>query len=116
MRGRAAERADGRGAMDGVAAAEEYGIGHRAAVFAHLGQQVTQANGATELTTLAGGKLTVRLNGAVNEALQSTDVRANFTNLGIEPRGGTPEEFATLLAQDAPRWFDIIRTTGIKLE
>jgi hypothetical protein len=43
-------------------------------------------------------------------------VRANFANLGIEPRGGTPEDFATLLAQDAPRWFDIIRTTGIKLE
>jgi tripartite-type tricarboxylate transporter receptor subunit TctC len=57
-----------------------------------------------------------RLNGAINEALRSTDVRANFANLGIEPRGGTPEDFATLLAQDAPRWFDIIRTTGIKLE
>src|SRR5215468_314901 len=57
-----------------------------------------------------------RLNGAINEALRSTDVRANFTNLGIETRGGTPQEFATLLAQDAPRWFDIIRTTGIKLE
>jgi tripartite-type tricarboxylate transporter receptor subunit TctC len=57
-----------------------------------------------------------RLNGAINEALQSTDVRANFTNLGIEPRGGTPQDFATLLAQDAPRWFDIIRMTGIRLE
>ncbi len=57
-----------------------------------------------------------RLNGAINQALQSTDVRANFTNLGIEPRGGSPEDFATLLAQDAPRWFDIIRMTGIKLE
>jgi tripartite-type tricarboxylate transporter receptor subunit TctC len=57
-----------------------------------------------------------RLNGAINEALRSTDVRTNFTNLGIEPRGGTPEDFATLLAQDAPRWFDIIRMTGIKLE
>jgi tripartite-type tricarboxylate transporter receptor subunit TctC len=57
-----------------------------------------------------------RLNGAINEALQSTDVRSNFMNLGIEPRGGTPEDFAALLVQDAPRWFDIIRMTGIKLE
>ena len=57
-----------------------------------------------------------RLNGAINEAIQSKDVLANFMNLGIEPRGGTPQEFATLLAQDAPRWFDIIRMTGIKLE
>jgi tripartite-type tricarboxylate transporter receptor subunit TctC len=57
-----------------------------------------------------------RLNGAINEAIQSKDVLANFMNLGIEPRGGTPQEFATLLAEDAPRWFDIIRMTGIKLE
>lgn len=57
-----------------------------------------------------------RLNGAINAALQSPELRANFANLGIEPRGGAPEELATLLAQDAPRWFDIIRMTGIKLE
>jgi tripartite-type tricarboxylate transporter receptor subunit TctC len=57
-----------------------------------------------------------RLNGAINEALRSPELRANFTNLGIEPRLSTPEEFAALLAEDAPRWFDIIRMTGIKLE
>jgi tripartite-type tricarboxylate transporter receptor subunit TctC len=57
-----------------------------------------------------------QLNGAINEALQSAQLRANFMNLGIEPRISTPEEFATLLAEDAPRWFDIIRMTGIKLE
>jgi tripartite-type tricarboxylate transporter receptor subunit TctC len=60
--------------------------------------------------------IVARLNGAINEAIQSKDVLTNFMNLGIEPRGGTPQEFATLLAQDAPRWFDIIRMTGIKLE
>ncbi len=57
-----------------------------------------------------------RLNGAINEALRSTELRANFTNLGIEPRISTPQEFAALLAEDAPRWLDIIRMTGIKLE
>jgi tripartite-type tricarboxylate transporter receptor subunit TctC len=57
-----------------------------------------------------------RLNGAINEALRSAELRANFTNLGIEPRISTPEEFAALLAEEAPRWFDIIRMTGIKLE
>jgi tripartite-type tricarboxylate transporter receptor subunit TctC len=57
-----------------------------------------------------------RLNGAINDALRSPELRANFTNLGIEPRISTPEEFAALLAEDAPRWFDIIRMTGIKLE
>jgi tripartite-type tricarboxylate transporter receptor subunit TctC len=60
--------------------------------------------------------IVARLNGAINEALQSTELRANFTNLGIEPRGGTPEDLAMLLAEDAPRWFDIIQMTGIKME
>jgi len=60
--------------------------------------------------------IVARLNGAINEALQSTELRANFANLGIETRGGSPEDFAALLAEDAPRWFDIIRMTGIKLE
>src|SRR5713101_2275431 len=39
--------------------------------------------------------IVARLNGAINAALQSTELRANFTNLGIEPRGGTPEDLAT---------------------
>ena len=60
--------------------------------------------------------IVARLNGAINEALQSRELRANFANLGIEARGGTPEDFVALLAEDAPRWFDIIRMTGIKLE
>jgi tripartite-type tricarboxylate transporter receptor subunit TctC len=57
-----------------------------------------------------------RLNGAINDALRSSELRTSFANLGIEPRPGSPEDFAALLAQDAPRWLDIIRITGIKME
>jgi tripartite-type tricarboxylate transporter receptor subunit TctC len=57
-----------------------------------------------------------RLNSAINAALQSPELRANFANLGIEPRGGAPEDLAKLLSEDAPRWFEIIRLTGIRLE
>jgi tripartite-type tricarboxylate transporter receptor subunit TctC len=57
-----------------------------------------------------------RLNGAINAALRSAELRANFANLGIEPRFSTPEDFAALLTEDAPRWFEIIRMTGIRLE
>ncbi len=57
-----------------------------------------------------------RLNGAINEALQSAELRASFASLGIEPRPGSPQDFAALLARDAPRWFDIIRMTGIRME
>jgi len=56
------------------------------------------------------------LNGAVNDALASAELRVSFSSLGIEPRRGTPQEFAKLLAEDAPRWFDIVRITGIRVE
>jgi tripartite-type tricarboxylate transporter receptor subunit TctC len=62
------------------------------------------------------GPIVERLNAAVRDALRSDELRATFATLGIEPRPSTPDEFAALLARDAPRWFDIIRTTGIKLE
>jgi tripartite-type tricarboxylate transporter receptor subunit TctC len=60
--------------------------------------------------------IVVRLNAAINASLTSSDLRTSFGNLGIEPRISTPKEFAALLADDAPRWLDIIRVTGIKLE
>ena len=57
-----------------------------------------------------------RLNGAINAALQSPELRTSFASLGIEPRGGTPEQFAALIAEDTPRWLDIIKMTGIRME
>lgn len=56
------------------------------------------------------------LNGAVNAALGSAELRRSFSSLGIEPRPGTPQQFTTLLAEDGPRWFDIVRITGIRVE
>ena len=39
-----------------------------------------------------------------------------FAKLGIDPNPGTPEEFSAIIARDAPRWAEIVRVTGIKLE
>lgn len=57
-----------------------------------------------------------RLNGALNEALRSSDVRASFARLGIEPMIGTPREFAAVIAAEAPKWAEIVKSTGIKVE
>ncbi len=46
-----------------------------------LGQQVAAGNGVTELTTLAGTKLSARLNGAVNLLLR--DPAGSFANISI---------------------------------
>ena len=57
-----------------------------------------------------------KLNAAINEGLALPDIRAAIAKLGIDPKTGTPEEFAAIIAEDAPRWAEIVRVTGIKSE
>ena len=52
----------------------------------------------------------------LNPASSAHALSHSFASLGIEPRGGTPEQFAALLAADTPRWLDIIKFTGIRME
>jgi tripartite-type tricarboxylate transporter receptor subunit TctC len=56
-----------------------------------------------------------KLNAAVNAGLGSPDMRASFARLGIEPKIGTPAEFAAVVAGEAPKWVEIVRITGIKV-
>jgi tripartite-type tricarboxylate transporter receptor subunit TctC len=56
------------------------------------------------------------LNQAVTEGLKADDVRASLEKLGVEPRFGTPGDFAAVLADQAREWRAVIDATGIKLE
>jgi tripartite-type tricarboxylate transporter receptor subunit TctC len=56
-----------------------------------------------------------KLNTAINEGLRSPEVRASLAKLGIDPRPGTPEDFAAVIAQEAKTWPVIVRLTGIRL-
>ncbi len=40
------------------------------------------------------------LNRAINKALQSPDVAAKLSGLGMDPATGTPEQFAKIVADD----------------
>jgi tripartite-type tricarboxylate transporter receptor subunit TctC len=54
------------------------------------------------------------LNRAINEALLAEDIRASFAKLGIEPKPMTPQAFAQTIAEEVPRWSEVVRVTGIK--
>jgi tripartite-type tricarboxylate transporter receptor subunit TctC len=60
--------------------------------------------------------IVMRLNGAVNEALQSAEVRASLDGIGVDTRIGTPEEFATAIDEQAREWKRVIEETGIQVE
>ena len=49
-----------------------------------------------------------RLSGAINQALQDADVKERLARLGIEPVGGTPQQFAAMTDTDRARWKKII--------
>lgn len=56
------------------------------------------------------------LNSAINKALQSPDVAAKLSGLGMDPATGTPEQFAKTLADDYNKWGPIVKASGFKPE
>jgi tripartite-type tricarboxylate transporter receptor subunit TctC len=56
-----------------------------------------------------------RINGAVNESLQSDDLRAAIRRIGFEPHPGSPDDFANLLASEMKIWIPIVQKTGFKM-
>jgi tripartite-type tricarboxylate transporter receptor subunit TctC len=57
-----------------------------------------------------------RLNREVNEILRSPDVRARLNAAGLEPVGGTPEEFGRVVRTEAERWAPVIKRTGARID
>jgi tripartite-type tricarboxylate transporter receptor subunit TctC len=57
-----------------------------------------------------------RLNAEIDRALGSPAMRQFYATIGDEPAGGTPEEFAALIAADSQKWGEVIKRAGIRLE
>jgi tripartite-type tricarboxylate transporter receptor subunit TctC len=60
--------------------------------------------------------IVAKLNATINEGLRSAETRAALGKLGIEPLISTPEEFAAMITEEAPKWAEAVRLTGIKVE
>jgi tripartite-type tricarboxylate transporter receptor subunit TctC len=56
-----------------------------------------------------------KLNATINEGLRAPETQATLAKLGIEPKITTPQEFAAIIAEEAPKWADVVRKTGIKI-
>ena len=60
--------------------------------------------------------VTARLNAAINKALGTEKVREAMAKLGVDPGGGTPEEFGITLRSEIVRWGKIVKDAGIKIQ
>jgi tripartite-type tricarboxylate transporter receptor subunit TctC len=61
-------------------------------------------------------EILTRVNTAANQALAEPDVKDRLARLGIEPVGGTPQQFAQMAAADAAKWKKIIAERRITAE
>jgi tripartite-type tricarboxylate transporter receptor subunit TctC len=57
-----------------------------------------------------------RMNRDMDSALKSADVRAKLKEAGLDPVGGTPEEFAKLIRSEAEKWAPVIKRTGATVD
>jgi tripartite-type tricarboxylate transporter receptor subunit TctC len=57
-----------------------------------------------------------KLNAAINRALATPAFTERFGQIGDEPAGGTPEEFAATIAKDSAKWADVVKQSGAKLD
>jgi tripartite-type tricarboxylate transporter receptor subunit TctC len=56
------------------------------------------------------------LNREVRAALEVPEVKRNLTEQGMDPAGGSPEEFGALIKTDMDKWGDVGKRLGVKLD
>jgi tripartite-type tricarboxylate transporter receptor subunit TctC len=57
-----------------------------------------------------------RLNTEINKALASPDLKDKLVAAGIQPTGGTPEQFGTFIRSETVRFAKVIKDAGIQPE
>ena len=61
-------------------------------------------------------EVVARLNAEVNKALAVPELAQSLQQRGLEPRTGTPDDFARVLAAEVQKWTRVIRAASIHIE
>jgi tripartite-type tricarboxylate transporter receptor subunit TctC len=59
-------------------------------------------------------EVVTRVNADVNKLLAGSEVKIRFENVGIEPRGGTPEFFGEFIRAEIDKYARVIKTAGVQ--
>jgi tripartite-type tricarboxylate transporter receptor subunit TctC len=57
-----------------------------------------------------------RLSAETQKAINESDIKERFSQIGIEPVGGTPEQAAQFLDTEIAKWAKVITSAGVKAE
>jgi len=57
-----------------------------------------------------------KLNAAINQGLQSPEIKDNFARFSAEAKIGSSQDFADFIAAEAPKWAALVKASAAKLE
>jgi tripartite-type tricarboxylate transporter receptor subunit TctC len=61
-------------------------------------------------------EIVLKLHEEIRKALASPAVAERYRQLDAEPDGGTPEEFLALVRRETPKWAEVIKRSGAKVD
>jgi tripartite-type tricarboxylate transporter receptor subunit TctC len=59
--------------------------------------------------------IVTKLNEAINKGLQSAALKARLASFQVEPKPGSPADFAAFIASESKKWAEVIKAAGIKI-
>lgn len=57
-----------------------------------------------------------KLNAAINDTVNDDAFKSSLAKLGFTAQGGSPRDYAALIAEDARKWANVIKQTGARAE
>jgi tripartite-type tricarboxylate transporter receptor subunit TctC len=60
--------------------------------------------------------IVAKLNQTINDIIKQDDMKKRFTELNLEPVGGSPADMRKLVEEETRRWTEVIRKAGIQPE
>jgi tripartite-type tricarboxylate transporter receptor subunit TctC len=76
---------------------------------------VTQYHGIV-VPAATPAPLVASLNATLNRAMARADIRPRLLALGAEPAATTPAEFAAFVREEIPRWAELVRISGARID
>jgi len=61
-------------------------------------------------------ELIVKLNQAIVKGLGNAEIRERLLGQGLEPIGNSPEAFSKLLREELPKWAQVVKVSGAKVD
>ena len=58
----------------------------------------------------------LKLNKEINQLLNEPAFRKRIVDIGVEPMGGTPQDFARYLDKEISKWGEVVRVSGAKID